>query len=344
LRITARKVHPDPAAVSAAFLKTGVRCLPREAELLVLDFDATDDPLHGRQEGRFFHGYYDACCYLPLFCFCGDVPLWAQLRTADRDASEGTLEALEQIVAAIRARFPKVKILVRADSGFAREAIMAWCEAQEGVYYLIGLARNPRLEALLGPALAAARAQHCLCGGASVRTFAELTYSTQESWSRQRRVLGKAEVSAQGDNPRFVVTNLPVDGLRAADRSVLLAGGGRWLYEEVYCQRGQAENCIKQMTLDMQCDRTSTHGMSSNQMRLWLSGFAYMSLERLRAWGLAGSAMARATLGTLRLRLLKVAAQVRVSVRRVHVALCSAFPLQELFARCQQRLAAVESS
>lgn len=339
-----RKVHPDPEAVEATLLEMGVRCLPKDAEVLVLDFDATDDPLHGRQEGRFFHGYYDAYCYLPLFCFCGDVLLWAQLRTADRDASAGTLEALEQIVDAIRARLPRVKIVVRADSGFAREAIMAWCEAQEGMHYCIGLARNQRLEALLAPTLAEARAQHCLCGGAGVRRFAELTYRTLDSWGRERRVIGKAEVGVQGDNPRFIVTNLPLEGLRDAAGRVLLEGAGGWLYEEFYCERGQAENRIKQMTLDMQCDRTSTHWLSSNQMRLWLSGFAYLLMERLRAWGLAGTSMARATLGTVRLRLLKVAAQVRVSVRRMHVALCSAFPLQRLFAQCQQRLAAVESS
>jgi hypothetical protein len=339
-----RKVHPEPAAVEAALLEMGVRSLPKPAEVLVLDFDATDDPLHGRQEGRFFHGFYDAYCYLPLFCFCGDVLLWAQLRTADRDASAGTVEALEKIVAAIRARMPKVKIVVRADSGFAREAIMAWCEAQEGVHYCLGLARNERLEAMLAPTLAAARGQHLLCGGATVRKFAEISYRTRESWSRERRVIGKAEISAQGDNPRFILTDLPLAGLCGAAGEVLLEGEGRWLYEELYCQRGQAENCIKQMTLDMQCDRTSTQWLSSNQMRLWLSGFAYQLLERLRAWGLAGSTMARVTLGTLRLRLLKVAAQVRVSVRRVYVQFCSAFPLQGLFAQCQQRLAAVESS
>ena len=339
-----RKVHPEPRAVEAVLLEMGVRCLPRDAEVFVLDFDATDDPLHGRQEGRFFHGYYDQYCYLPLFCFCGDVCLWAQLRTADRDACDGTVEALAQIVAAIRARLPKVKIVLRADSGFAREAIMAWCEGQESVYFCTGLARNGRLETLLGPVLAEARAQQCLCGGASVRRFAELTYRTLESWSRERRVIGKAEVSAQGDNPRFIVTNLPVEGLRGEDGRELLEGSGPWLYEEFYCERGQAENRIKQMTLDLQSDRTSTHWLSSNQMRLWLSAFAYLLLERLRAWGLHGSELARATLGTVRLRLLKVAAQVRISVRRVAVHLCSAYPLQALFARCQQRLAAVESS
>jgi Transposase DDE domain group 1 len=339
-----RKVHPDAPAVGATLLEMGVRCLPKDAGVLVLDFDATDDPLHGRQEGRFFHGYYDTYCYLPLFCFCGDVVLWAQLRTADRDASDGSVEALAQIVAAIRQRMPKVKIVVRADSGFAREAIMAWCEAQEEIFYCIGLARNDRLEALLSPALAAARAQHCLCGGASVRRFAELTYRTLDSWSRPRRVIGKAEASPQGDNPRFLVTNIDLEGLRDRQGDLVLEAMGRSLYEDFYCERGQAENRIKQMTLDLQSDRTSTHWLSSNQMRLWLSAFAYLLLERLRAWGLRGSALERATLGSVRLRLLKVAAQVRVSVRRVYVQLCSAFPLQGLFARCQQRLAAVESS
>ena len=339
-----RKIQPDPAAVAQTLLEMGVRCLDRDAEVLILDFDATDDPLHGQQEGRFFHGYYGHYCYLPLFCFCGDVILWAQLRTSDRDASAGTVEALAQIVAAIRARLPKVKIVVRGDSGFARDAIMAWCEAQPEVYYCLGLARNARLEALLAPALAAARAQHCLCGGAAVRRFAELSYRTLETWACARRVIGKAEVSAQGDNPRFIVTSVPAPGLCAEDGRVWLEGAGAWLYEELYCERGQMENQIKQMTLDLQCDRTSTHWLSSNQMRLWLSAFAYLLLERLRAWGLHGTALARATLGTLRLRLLKVAAQVRVSVRRVYIQMCSAFPLQELFAQCQRRLAGASSA
>jgi len=338
-----RKIQPEAAAVEQTLLEMGVRCLSKDAEVLVLDFDATDDPLHGRQEGRFFHGYYGQYCYLPLFCFCGDVVLWAQLRTSNRDASEGTVEALAQIVAAIRARLPKVQIVVRADSGFAREAIFAWCEAQAEVYYCIGLARNERLEALLEPGLMAARARQCLCGGAAVREFREFSYQTIKTWTRARRVIGKAEVSAQGDNPRFIVTNLPEAGLRGADGAVCLEGGGAWLYEKLYCGRGQAENQIKQMTLDLQCDRTSTHWLRSNQMRLWFSAFAYLLLERLRAWGLHGTALARASLGTVRLRLLKAAAQVSVSVRRIYVQLCSAFPLQALFAQCQQRLAVASS-
>jgi hypothetical protein len=332
------KLHADPEAVPAALLELGVRCLPRDAEVLVLDFDATDDPLHGQQEGRFFHGYYGAYCYLPLYCFCGDVVLWAQLRTSDRDASDGVVEALAQIVAAIRRRLPHVEVVVRGDSGFAREALFAWCESQPRVWYCTGLARNARLEAELAPALVVAREKRCLTGGASARIFREFEYETRTSWSCARRVIGKAEVSAQGDNPRFIVTNLPADGRRAADGRRLVEGDGAWLYEELYCARGQAENQIKQMTLDLQSDRTSTHWLSSNQLRLWLSAFAYLLLERLRAWGLAGTNCARASLGTIRLSLLKVAAQVTVSVRRVYIQLCSAFPRQQLFAACQQRL------
>jgi hypothetical protein len=231
-----------------------------------------------------------------------------------------------------------VHLVVRGDGGFAREALLAWCESQPGVSYCTGLPRNSRLEQELAPALAVAREKHCLAGGATVRVFREFEYETRTSWSRPRRVIGKAEVGAQGDNPRFIVTNLPAAGLRSADGRLLVDGAGGWLYEELYCARGQAENQIKQMTLDLQSGRTSTHWLSSNQLRLWLSAFAYLLVERLRAWGLAGTSCARASLGTIRLTLLKVAAQVTVSVRRVYIQLCSAFPRQQLFAQCQQRL------
>jgi hypothetical protein len=332
------KLPVDPAAVAATLLRMGVRCLPVDAEVVVLDFDATHDPLHGQQEGRFFRGHYDEYCYLPLFCFCGEVCLWAQLRTSDHDASDGVVEALAQIVAALRERLPHVKIIVRADSGFAREELFAWCEAQPEIYFCVGLARNERLEADLARALMQARAQHCLCGGATVRVFQDLTYRTRRSWTLARRVIGKAEVSAQGPNPRFIVTNVPATGLHAADGTALLAGEHTELYEELYCGRGQAENQIKQMTLDLQSGRTSTHYLRSNQLRLWLSAFAYLLLERLRALGLRGTELARAHVGTLRRRLLKVAALITVSVRRVYVQLSSAFPLQRLFARCHEQL------
>lgn len=341
-----RKIAPREGNVAKALLELGVRCLPKESELIVLDFDATEDPLHGHQEGRFFHGYYAHYCYLPLYCFCGEVCLWAQLRTSDRDASDGTLEALEVIVAAIRRRLPQAAIVVRGDSAFAREELMAWCEAQRGISYVVGLARNSRLEALLKPALLAARQKHCLTGGAASRVFKELPYRTRSSWSRSRRVIAKAEVNVQGDNPRFIVTNITEEGLvNAEGRLLLLEGCGDALYEKFYCARGNAENQIKQMTLDLKAGRTSTHWMASNQMRLWFSAFAYLLLERLRAWGLRGTALARANLGTIRLRLLKVAAAVTVSVRRIHVRLASAFPLKELFGACQRTLACdVESS
>jgi hypothetical protein len=330
------KIGHEAEAIEDHLLRCGVRALPKDTSEVVLDFDASDDPLHGHQEGRFFHGYYGAYCYLPLFCFAGDIILWAQLRTSDRDASEGTVEALRKIVAAIRERFPKVRIILRGDSGFCRESIMAWCEAQEEVYYCLGLARNARLEAMLEPALEAARAKHCLCGGNSTRVFTEFQYQTRESWSRERRVIAKAEVTGKGDNPRFVVTSLPAAGFCAEQAP------GRFepqaLYEELYCARGEMENMVKQMQLDLKADRTSTHFLGSNQLRLWFSAFGYLLLERLRSVGLAGTALGCATVGSIRLRLLKIAAHVSVSVRRVHIRLASACPCKALFALCHERL------
>jgi len=333
------KISHDPALLEAHLLQCGVRSLPRDTREVILDFDATDDPLHGHQEGRFFHGYYGAYCYLPLYCFAGDVILWAQLRTSDRDASDGTLEALEKIVSALRRRFPELRIIVRGDSGFCREAIMAWCERQCEVYYCLGLARNERLQALLEPAFIRMRERTLLCGGVAVRDFAEFEYRTLESWSQARRVIGKAEVSGRGDNPRFIVTNLPLSGFDdelEAGRFVPCA-----LYEQIYCGRGEMENMVKQMALDLQADRTSTQHLASNQLRLWMSAFAYLLLERLRSLTLQGTCLARATVGTIRLRLLKVAAQITVSVRRVHVQLASAYPFKELFVQCQRRLQAL---
>jgi len=337
-----RKISPRPEEIGQTLLEMGVRCLPKDSQVLVLDFDATDDPLHGRQEGRFFHGYYDNYCYLPLFCFCGDVVLWAQLRTSDRDGSDGTLEALQVIVAALRKRFAEAKIIVRGDSAFARDALLSWCEANE-IGYCVGLARNARLQEMLEKAMAKAAERHCL-SGAPTREFVDFEYQTLKSWTRSRRVIGKAEITSQGRNPRFILSNLGSEGLLAEDGSKLLEGGAQWIYEELYCDRGNAENRIKQMTLDLQCDRTSTHWIASNQLRLWFSAFAYLLLERLRALGLQGTEMERASMGTIRLRILKVAAQVTVSVRRVCVQLCSAFPLQDLFRQCQRRLESFAAS
>jgi hypothetical protein len=330
------KLPHDPAKVEACLLKMGTRCLPKHSQEVVLDLDAMGHRLHGFQEGRHFNAYYDDYCYLPLYAFVGDFPLWAQLRTAEHEAAHGTVPALEKIVAALRKRCPKARIIVRGDSGFGREEIMAWCESQWEVYYCLGLAKNSVLIDHLGPALAQARARHCLTGGASVREFAEFMYRTRDSWSRARRVIGKAEVMSEGENPRFVVTNLPAQGFKG-DKDKSRFSPAR-LYEELYCARGDMENKLKQQVLDLRADRMSTQYLASNQFRLWEAMFAYLLLERLRTQGLSGTELERATAGSLRLKLLKIAAQVRVSVRRVYVQMNSAFPLQEVYALCHRRL------
>jgi hypothetical protein len=335
-RTRAHKVRHDPRQVEACLLQMGVRCLPKRAAEIVVDLDAMGHRLCGLQEGRHYRAYYDEYCYLPLYVFAGDYPLWAQLRSGDKDGADGVVAALQQIVPAIRQRSPQARIIVRGDSGFCREEIMAWCEGQAGVYYCLGLAKNAVLVERLEPALANAQVRRCLCGLASVREFAEFAYQTVRSWSRERRVIGKAEITPQGPNPRFVVTNLPADGFKDdADPTRFTPGR---LYAELYCARGEMENVLKQQVLDLRADRMSTHYLASNQLRLWLAAFAYLLLERVRSLGLAGTELAQATVGSVRLRLLKVAAQVRVSVRRVYVQLSSAYPLQTLFRLCQRRL------
>lgn len=348
-----RKIRAHPEKLQALLLERGVAAIPRRSEVIVLDFDATDDPLHGAQEGRFFHGYYGHYCYLPLYCFCGDIPLWAQLRTADRDASDGALEALQIIVAALRERFGKeVSIVVRADSGFCREGLMNWIEAQPGVHYVFGLARNSRLAALLEPAFvqtATLLDEELMLAAASVgagrpqvegtgRTFAELRYRTRKSWSCERRVIGKAEITGGKDNPRFIVTTLT--GNEPWVAAYAMFQSGRSLYEEFYCGRGDMENRIKEQQLDLFGDRTSTAYLASNQLRLWFSTFAYLLLRGLRAFALKGTRLATATAGSLRVHLLKIGAQITVSVRRIYVRLSSAFALADVFAEVHRRLRA----
>ena len=328
-----RKIQARPEQIEQALLEAGVHTLSPKTLEVVIDFDATDDLIHGLQEGRFFHGYYRNYCYLPLYAFAGSVPLWAQLRSSDIDASKGTVEALKKIVPAIRRRCPNVRIIVRADSGFCRDEILAWCEAND-VFYCVGLARNSRLEEYLHDAFFWARAKACLCGG-QAREFVEFIYQTKDSWSCARRVIGKAEVLAGGDNPRFIVTNLPAESFLgdAPERF-----SPRACYENFYCARGEMENRIKEQQLDLFADRTSTHYLGSNQLRLWFSTFAYLLLDQLRALGLKGTQLAHATAGTIRVRLLKVAAHVKVSCRRVYIRLASSFPLQDVFAATYRQL------
>ena len=337
------KLPHDPRKIEDCLLKLGVRCLPKHAREIVVDLDAMGHLLHGTQEGRHFSAYYGDYCYLPLYVFVGDVPLWAQLRTSDADSAAGVVPALEKIVPAIRKRCKRARIIIRGDSGFCRPEIMAWCEGQPRVvYYCLGLQKNSVLIERLQPALAEARARRCLSGAQSVRVFREFEYQTKKSWSHPRRVIGKAEVMAAGDNPRFIVSNLPAGGWKGdPDRTRFIA---QRLYEELYCARGEMENVLKQQTLDLAADRLSTHHLASNQLRLWLATFAYLLVERVRAWGLAGTELASATVGTVRLKLLKVAAQVNVSVRRVYVRLSSSYPWQGLFRLCHRRLMALAAA
>lgn len=332
----AHKLTHDPARVEATLLKLGVRCLPKAAQEILLDLDTTGTLLQGQQEGRFFDAYHGGYCYEPLYVFCGNIPLWAQLRTADHDAAQGAVEAMKKIIAAIRKRCRRARIILRADSGFARPELMALAEAMPEVYYCFGLQRNPRLVLHIQRTLAEARARQVQCGGVATRVFTEFEYTTLKSWSRARRVIAKAEFTAQGPNPRFVVTNLPAEGF-PEDHDPERFSPAR-LYEQFYCARGQMENVLKQQLLDLKADRLSTHYLGSNQLRLWLSALAYLLLERVRTIGCAGSELAVATVGSVRLKLLKVAAAVRVSVRRVYVQLSSAYPLQSLFALCHRRL------
>ena len=332
------KLPHDPQQVENCLLTMGVRCLPKHTKEIVLDLDSMGHLVHGLQEGRHFSGYYDGYCYHPLYIVAGEVVLWAQVRPSEGHTAGDVVGALAKIVPAIRQRCKNARLIVRGDSGFCRPELMDWCEAHREVYYCLGLQKNPVLLGKLGPALGAARARHCLCGGATTRGFAEFGYQTKKTWSRARRVIGKAEVMAAGDNPRFIVTNLPAAGFKPErDRARFTPAR---LYEELYCARGEMENVLKQQVLDLEADRMSTHYLASNQLRLWLATFAYMLLERLRAWGCQGTQLARATVGTIRLKLLKVAAQVTVSVRRVYVQLSSAYPLADLFRLCHARLRA----
>jgi hypothetical protein len=320
-----QKIVAHPEAMQRLFVNLFLQAYPEPPARLILDLDATDDPLHGHQEGRFFHGYYKEFCYLPLYIFCGEHLLAAKLRTADNDASYGTVAELERIVPQIRAAWPQVRIVLRADSGFCREEIMAWCETH-GVDYLFGLAKNSRLIETLEPALADAHARY-LQTGVAARVFADFTYQTRDSWSRTRRVVGKAEYLPKGPNPRFVVTSLTT-----AEREA------RSLYEEDYCARGDMENRIKEQQLMLFADRTSTAWLRSNQLRLWFSSAAYVLVQALRRLGLAGTRLAQAQCGSIRLWLFKIGALVRVTVRKVWVSLSSACPYREIFMQVYENL------
>jgi hypothetical protein len=321
------KIGHDPRAIEDLFVDLFLEAHQRAPRQIILDLDATDDPLHGHQEGRFFHGYYDCYCYLPLYVFSGRHLLAAQLRRSNIDASAGAVEEVARIIAQIRVRWPRVRILLRADSGFARDGLMRWCELN-GVDYLFGLARNVRLTAAITAELEAAR-QHSERTGRPARRFKDFTWSTLDSWSRERRVVAKAEWTGGGANPRFLVTSLS----RAEHQA-------RHLYEKLYCARGEMENRIKECQLDLFADRTSAATMRANQLRLWFAAMAYVMLCGLRRIALRHTQFAQATCGTIRLKLFKIGALVRVSVRRIKIAMASAFPYRNEFALAHSRLTA----
>jgi len=291
----------------------------------VLDLDATDDPIHGHQLGRFFHGYYKNYCFLPLYIFCGEHLLCARLRPSDIDASAGSVKELEHIVSQIRSQWPDVQIIIRGDSGFCREHIMLWCE-QNNVDYILGLAKNDRLKNEITQELAQAKELYEQTTQAS-RVYKDFEYQTLKSWSKSRRVIGKAEYVAKGENPRFVVTSLSADEFDA-----------RTLYEEQYCARGDMENRIKEQQLCLFADRTSAATMRANQLRLWFSSVAYTLVNALRRLGLKGTKLAKARCDTIRLKLLKIGAQIKITVRKVWLCLSESYPYQQIFEQVYENL------
>lgn len=321
------RIEPVEARIADLFIELGLERFDEAPKRIILDADATDARIHGDQEGGFFHGYYRSYCYLPLYVFWDDFPLVAKLRRSNIDGCAGITDEIACLVDAIRRKWPEVDIWVRGDSGFARDELMAWCE-EHGVNYVLGLAQNPRLRSEIETELELTEVV-CELTGAPARLFKELRYRTRDSWSTERRVVAKAEHLPGKANPRFVVTSLPADDFDA-----------RAVYEDLYAARGDMENRIKEQQLDMFADRVSAATMTANQLRMWFSTFAYVLLAELRRVGLVGTDLAAAQAGTIRVRLLKIGAQVRWSVRRVTIAFSSAFPRQSVFRAALRNLEA----
>jgi hypothetical protein len=319
------KFDHDAGAIERLFAEIFMDAYREPPIRIEIDLDATDDPLYGQQEGRHFNAYYDCYCYLPLYIFCGRHLLAAKLRSSRVDAADGSVGEVARIVGQIRKRWPATSIVIRADSGFCRDDLMRWCE-DNGVKYVIGLAGNARLVAKIAPELRKARRTFKRTGQPA-RVFAEFRYRTRKSWAVARRVVAKAEWTQGEANPRFIVTNVDAE-----------KGDARFLYEDVYCQRGEMENQLKECQGELFADRTPTPTMRANQLRLWLASMAYVLMCAVRRIGLSGTKFEAATCGTIRLQLLKIGALVTVSVRRVKVAFATACPAREIFALAQRRL------
>jgi Transposase DDE domain group 1 len=320
-----KKITVDPESIDALLTDLFLEAHAKAPGQIILDLDATDDKLYGQQEGRFYHGYYGDYCYLPLYVFCGDYLLCSRLRMSNIDASADSVEELEPLVARIRQRWPEVKMVLRGDGGFCREKLMAWCE-REKLDYIFGLPQNTRLKKQIERQMAQAAAQYEQTK-APARVFTEFLYATQDTWSRQRRVIAKAEHIAKGANPRFIVTSLSQEQT------------AQELYEKVYCARGECpENRIKEQQLDLFADRTSTGKMWSNQLRVYFSSIAYVLIKTLRRTALVGTVLEKAQCGTIRLKLLKIGAQIRVTVRKVWLSLAGGYPNAALFAQVMATL------
>jgi Transposase DDE domain group 1 len=323
-----KKTVASCVSIEKVFIDVFLAAHPVPPKRIVLDLDATDDPIHGNQLGRFFHGYYKNYCYLPLYNFCGEHLLCAKLRPSNIDASAGTTNELRRIVTAIRSAWRAVEIVIRGDSGFCRDEIMAWCE-RENVGFILGLAKNKRLNEFLAAEMQQAKEQFEKTAAAT-RVFKDFEYQTLDSWTRARRTVGKAEHLAGGPNPRFVVTSLSREQFDAAT-----------LYEKQYCARGEMENRIKEQQLYLFADRTSAHTMRANQLRSWFSSIAYTILLALRQQGLAGTEMESARCDTIRLKLLKIGARVQVTVRKIWLSLSEAYPYRGIFEQAMANICRV---
>lgn len=313
-RATAWRLHQVLVEQFIASFKT-------PPEELVLDFDATDNPLYGQQEGRFFHGYYDCYCYLPLYVFCGQQLLCAYLRPSRIDGAQHAAAILKLLVTRLHQKWPQVRIVFRADSGFCRQRIINYCE-RTGVNYIIGLARNTRLEQTT-QFLELSLKDEYQRSGLKQREVGDFLYAAQ-SWTRERRVITRLEYGEQGTNPRYVVTNL--------------TGDAKALYDDLYCQRGEAENRIKEAQVGLFATRTSCHHLQSNQLRMLLAALGYVLIERLRALALQGTALAKAQVDTLRIKLLKLGAVVTRNTRRIRLYFASNWPSADIFAHAMSQL------
>jgi hypothetical protein len=321
-----KKIVADGTAIDELMVAIFIDSYQSAPSEIVLDIDATDDPLHGHQEGRYFHGYYAEYCYLPLYIFCGEHLLCARLRPADKDPASGVLLELGRMVEQIRVLWPEVRIIIRGDSGFCRDEIMRYCEDNPKLDYVLGLAKNRRLKKALESEMTQAQKLHQATQKAA-RVFKDFRYRTRKSWSCERRIVGKAEYLAKGENPRFIVTSIQSEQIDA-----------RALYEDFYCARGEMENRIKEQQLGLFADRTSTSWMRSNQLRLYFSSFAYILVHALRRLGLTGTELAKAQCDTIRLKLFKIGAQIRVSVRKVWISFTESYPYFKLFQQVLLRL------